>query len=102
MPAAPFAALEARVNAAVFARLANVVVQLGGVQRSGIFDNGHTVASVAGLGMASRGPVLQLLTAEVPPTPEGRQIVVQGRAYTVVEHQPDGTGISTLMLEVAA
>lgn len=102
MPAAPFAALEARVNAAVFARLANVVAQVDGIERAGIFDNGRAVAGVAGLGMASRGPALQLLTAEVPATPEGRPVVVQGRAYSIAEHQPDGTGISTLLLEVVA
>lgn len=51
MPAAPFAALEARLNASVFARLANVVAQIEAVQVAGIFSNGYTAGEVGALGL---------------------------------------------------
>jgi hypothetical protein len=101
MPAAPFAALEARLNASVFARLANVVAQIEAVQVAGIFSNGYAAGDVGALGMASTGTMLEVPTASVPRSPEGKSVVVRGRAYVIAAHQPDGTGSSRLMLEAA-
>ena len=101
MPAAPFAVLEERLNASVFARLANVVAVVDGVQVAGIFNNGYSAAAVGPLGMASTGPVLELPTASVPRSPEGKRVIVRGAAYVIAEHQPDGTGNSRLTLEAA-
>jgi hypothetical protein len=39
------------------------------------------------------------MPASVPASPVGKSIVIASVTYTVAEHQPDGTGVSTLLLE---
>ncbi|MDP3651052.1 MAG: hypothetical protein Q8R67_05145 [Rhodoferax sp.] len=99
MASAPFAALESRVNNAVFARLSNAVATVNGVTASAIFDNGYSAGNLGGMAMASTQPTLALETADVPASPVGLSAVVGGVSYTIAEHQPDGTGVSTLFLE---
>lgn len=99
--AAKFAALEARLNTAVFGHLSNTAATLAGVEVAGIFDNGYTLGSVGAYGMASTQPTLTLSTANVPSAPEGQAAVVNGVAYVVASHEPDGTGVSRLLLELA-
>lgn len=74
---------------------------LGGVAVTGIFDNAFALGSVGAFGMASTQPVLTLATASVPATPVGTTCVVDGTSYVVTAHEPDGTGLSRLMLEAA-
>ena len=81
-----------------------VAVTLDGQAREAIFDNEHqlspfTAAAVGG--MATSQPMLTLPTADVPANPVGKGAVVGSTTYTIVEHQPDGTGVSRLMLERA-
>ena len=45
---------------------------------------------------------LTLATADVPASPVGLTVVVGAVSYLVAEHEPDGTGISRLLLESAA
>lgn len=99
---APFAALEARVNAAVFKRLSNASASLNGAAVSGMFDNAYELANVGITGMASSVPVFRLLTSSVPAGVVGMPLTIGATAYTVVEHQPDGVGVSLLMLERAS
>ena len=75
---------------------------LGGVAVAGIFDAAYQLGDVGGMGMASTGPVITLATAQVPANPVGVAAVVDGVAYTVAAHEPDGTGVSRLLLERAA
>lgn len=93
-----FAALEARVNAAALAKLANAAGVLDGVAVEGIFDNAYMVSD-GGVGMASAGPAFTLATWSVPDAPYGKQFVHDSITYTVAEHQPDGRGMSVLFLE---
>ena len=72
---------------------------VGGVVVSGIFDNGYALGSVGAMGMASSQPTLTLATASVPANPVGTAVVVGGGNYLVGAHEPDGTGMSRLMLE---
>jgi hypothetical protein len=100
-----FAVAEARANAAVLRRLANASFDIGGQQHPCIFDNGHTLGAVgpfAGMGIATTQPRLTCATAALPADPVGAAVVVGAASYNVAEHQPDGTGISLLLLEVAA
>lgn len=97
----PFAALEARVNAVSLAKTANATALIGGVSVDGIFDGADTVSG-GGLGMADTSPKFTLATASVPPSWHGLPFVCRGVSYTVVDHAPDGTGISVLVLECAA
>jgi hypothetical protein len=67
----------------------------------GIFDNGFASAEVGLVGMSSARPMLTLPTAGLSADPVGQTAVVGGTSYLVAAHQPDGTGVSTLMLERA-
>jgi hypothetical protein len=67
----------------------------------GIFDNGFASAEVGLVGMSSARPMLTLPTAGLSADPVGQTAVVNGISYLVAAHQPDGTGVSTLMLERA-
>jgi hypothetical protein len=66
----------------------------------GIFDNGFALGAV-GIGMAGTQPTLRLRTADVTADPVGQAVSVNAVAYTVAAHEPDGTGVSVLMLERA-
>jgi hypothetical protein len=74
---------------------------LGGVAVTGIFDSAYASASVGAFGMAGSAPALTLPTASVPADPVGLAAVVNGVSYLVAAHEPDGTGISRLLLESA-
>ena len=75
---------------------------LAGVSVSGIFDNAYALGAVGPYGMAGTQPVLMLPTASVPADPVGNTCVVGSTSYVVAAHEPDGTGISRLVLELAA
>lgn len=72
---------------------------VGGVVVPAIFDSGYVLGSVGAVGMSSSQPMLTLATASVPANPVGTAVVVGALNYTVGAHEPDGTGISRLMLE---
>jgi hypothetical protein len=97
-----FAALEAKANAALLRHLANAQATVAGVAVQGVFGNGYAVGQVGALGIASTQPSLTLLTTQVPAEPIGQAVLVAGQAYAVDAHEPDGTGISRLLLRVAA
>lgn len=78
-----------------------VLATVSGVPVGAIFDNGYAQGGVGGLGMASSQPMLTLPTANVPAQPQGLPVVVGSTSYLVAGHEPDGTGISVLMLEAA-
>ena len=103
--AATFAALETRLTQAVFSRLSNAVATIDddfdGIQVTGIFDATYVNASVGPYGMASTQPVLTLPTASLPEEYMGRRCTIGEVDYKIVAHEPDGTGISRLILELA-
>lgn len=72
----------------------------GGAVR-GIFDAGFSLGDV-GIGMAGIQPTYTLASASVVGDPVGQHLVVAGVTYYVAAHQPDGTGMSRLLLEVMA
>jgi hypothetical protein len=74
---------------------------VGGASVAVIFDNAGTLGSVGPYGMASTQPTVTLPTAQVPAEPVGTTVVVAGNTYLVAAHEPDGTGISRLLLESA-
>lgn len=99
--AARFAAIEARLNRAVFRHVSNADATLAGLAVTGIFDAAYQSAEVGLSGMASTQPGFTLASASVPAGVTGLVLVHAGVSYTVVEHQPDGTGVSVLLLERA-
>jgi hypothetical protein len=77
-----------------------VAATVNGAAVRGIFDNGFALGAV-GIGMAGTQPTLRLRTADVTADPVGQAVSVNAVAYTVAAHEPDGTGVSVLMLERA-
>lgn len=79
-----------------------VPATLGGASVVGVYDNGYSLGGAGMLGVASTQPTLTLPTAQVPADPVGQAVAVAVKSYLVAEHQPDGTGVSRLLLEAAA
>lgn len=79
-----------------------VSVTLAGATVRAIFDASYEAATVGLMSMASAQPMLTLPTASVPASVVGAAVTVGATAYTVAAAEPDGTGITRLMLEVAA
>ena len=67
-----------------------------------IFDNAAQGTRVGLLGMAGTQPAITCKTADLAADPVGLAAEVGGVAYTITQHDPDGTGISLCLLEVAA
>ena len=95
-----FAALESSVNNAVMAHLSNATATLNGVEVVGMFDNSYHAGDI-GIGMASTQPAFTTLTANVVGEAVGQLLTIHGTGYYVAAHEPDGTGMSLLLLEVA-
>ena len=74
---------------------------LAGAAVRGIFDNGSALGAVGIAGLATTQPSLTLPTAALPSPVVGAALVLGGQAYTVAAHEPDGTGVSLLLLEKA-
>lgn len=93
---APFAALESRVNAFALARLANVEATVSGVSVAGIFDNAYQDSF--GI-VASPQPSLLVASSSAASAAVGDSVVANSTTYTVAEIQPDGTGMTRLLLK---
>lgn len=78
------------------------LVTVNSVSVKAIFNNSYAAGSVGLLGMAGSQPALEIKTADVPASPLGMAVVVNGTNYLVAAHEPDGTGMSVLLLESAA
>lgn len=76
-------------------------VTINGSSVSAIFDNANALGSVGPYSMASTQPTLTLPTTSVPANPVGLSAVVGAVTYLVAAHEPDGTGVSRLLLEAA-
>jgi len=61
-----------------------------------IFDNGYVEA----YGLASRNPQAMLPSADVGSAVQGSTLVIGSATYRVTSVQPDGTGVTTLTLEL--
>lgn len=78
-----------------------VTAIVGGQTVSVIFDNGYSLGSVGPIGMASSQPMAKLATANVPINPVGEPFVIGEAVFSIGAHEPDGTGMSRLLLEAA-
>lgn len=96
MPA-PFAAIEARLNSAVFSRLCNAEAVLDGKPVCVIFDREFQLAFD---GIATTVPMATAPSASVATATTASLLVVGGDTYRVRSVQPDGTGATRLLLEL--
>lgn len=68
----------------------------------GIFDNAYFEADLGdGPPVGTRQPMFLAQTSDVAPLPVDTRLLVKGAAYLLKETQPDGTGFSTVVLELA-
>lgn len=74
---------------------------LDGVAVQGIFERAYMTAG-AGMGMSSTAPAFTLPSSAVPASPVGKPLVIDGANYAVAATEPDGTGITLLILERTA
>lgn len=95
--AAPFAALQSRINSAVIKRLSDVDALLAGLPVQGLFDAEYMQLDLAS-GIESSSPAFTLASASVSANAGGASLVVNGKTYKVVESKPDGTGMTVLRL----
>lgn len=89
-----------------FLDLAGFAVQAQAITRFGevvqipvIFDNGYVGA--LGDRMESAQPQVQAATAAVADLAHGCLLTINGVDYLLANAQPDGTGMSTLFLELS-
>jgi hypothetical protein len=61
----------------------------------GIFDNEYVEIGA----VATLAPILTCRTSDVSAASEGTSIVIGGVTYQIMVKQPDGTGVSRLILE---
>lgn len=73
---------------------------LGGMAVRGVFDNGSQAFEV-GPGVFATGPVFLLPTADVPVNATQLALVIGASSWSVVEVEPDGTGVTLLRLRTA-
>ncbi len=67
----------------------------------GIFDNDYMSADIGtNIGVGTSNPSFICRTADVASAANGDALVVNSVTYTVRNVEDDGTGITTLMLEV--
>lgn len=74
-----------------------VPATLGAATITVIFD----AAYADPLGIAGTEPRATCASADVAALVQGSPITIGGKAYTVRDKQPDGTGITVLLLEAA-
>lgn len=96
MPA-PFATLEARVNAVTLAKLANVTATWNGATPvDGIFDDAY----VSPLDVtAAAAPRFVCRELDMPAVAYGQTLVVAAVSYRIVGIRPDGRGQLEIKLE---
>lgn len=93
----PAAAIEAATAANAVAAFANCTVTVGGVSVAGIFDDAY----LDPLGIAGSQPSLLCASADVSTAAQGTAVVVNAVSYTVGSIQPDGSGMTRLLLQEA-
>lgn len=92
----PFAALEARANAAVLRRLCNAVAVVDGVDVPVIYEKPYAApfgGEVDATAPECTGPADALGSLE-----RGHPLSIGGVAYEVITAEPDGSGFVRLVL----
>lgn len=93
-----FARLENQTASAVIRRLANAqAYRAGGTGFAVVFENGYQDV----IGMESSAPSVLALSCDVHGLAEGDPLQVDDGDWRVVGIQPDGTGMTLLVLERA-
>lgn len=65
----------------------------------GIFDNAYVAIEGDSVQVAGTAPRFTCKSSDIPDIQTDDSISIYGKDYTVVEIQPDGTGVTSLLLE---
>lgn len=98
----PFATLQDSTNRAVIAALANATVTIAGQSSPAVFDDAYSAGEMGGGamgGMANTQPTLMIDSSLLPQDYDGQEILVNDEPYLIAAAQPDGMGLSRIMLE---
>jgi hypothetical protein len=93
--------LQARVNAVVLKRLGEDILLDNYLTVRADFVAPYAQPVMDGVSAEALAPQLVLSSADVPAAVRGMAVVAREQKYTVVNHKPDGYGLSTLYLEQA-
>lgn len=98
--ATPFAQIENSVNASAVKALANATITWG---VSSSADGIYRSPSAVLLGDLVQGsaPTFTGLTSEIGAIAYNTAVAIGATSYTVVRHEPDGAGVTTLTLQQA-
>jgi hypothetical protein len=66
----------------------------------GIFDDGFIDSADDGIAVESTAPQVQVKTTDVAAASLGDNITVDGTVYKIIGKQPDGTGMSLILLSI--
>jgi hypothetical protein len=77
------------------------LVVVDGTDVKGIFDRAYANGSGGANGFVTTQPMVTLATKDVPVSPVGKIVVVNNERFSIEIHEPDGTGVSALMLQKA-
>lgn len=103
--ATPFAKLIDSTNSAVIEALANASVIINGVSSPCVFDEAFSRGSLGDMGMggmANTQPAITILSTLVPEDYDRTEVWVNEQAYSIVDVQPDGVGVSCVLLQAVA
>lgn len=64
----------------------------------GIFDNSFVDANIGETALDTTAPRLTCIAADVANVPREALVTIRGKAYSVTQIQPDGTGFSIVHL----
>lgn len=68
------------------------------IRCKGIFDNGFVDAAIGETAMDTTAPRLTCAQSDVASLPREAMVTIRGKAYSVVQVQPDGTGFAIVHL----
>ena len=66
----------------------------------GIFDSDHLEVDLGVSSVSTREPMVMVQTEDVTDVDQDDALIANGITYTVTDIQPDGTGITVLMLNL--
>lgn len=92
-----FSALAARMDADIYTHLSDPAT-LDGEAVRGMFQAPWQQPRMGTMGTGIVEPVLVVRDADAAETAEGSTVEVAGHAYEVVSIEPDGTGLTALVL----
>jgi len=68
----------------------------------GIFLDPFQVAELLGIALEDAKPQFTCATDDISSAEQGDSLIIMGTTYYIIENEPEGTGMSTLMLSLTS